>query len=239
MQYVSPSIAWRHIIRYKIMRYRMIFVKRMANAPARRCFCCVFLHYSAAYPVAPVEGMSEMRRSVPNPTQTTSQTTASTRAASVKQALEAFDDRGRTVAWMARTVHRLYDAQAQKLLDREAITIAHWYYLRVLAERGKLNQLELSKRVGIASTTAVPALDNMEKRGLLKRIRDPKDRRKYYVCITDSGRDLVDKLLPELTGMVAASIDGILPDEMHIFWKVMHKIEKNLSEMSYGDVTLD
>jgi DNA-binding MarR family transcriptional regulator len=239
VQYVPPCIAWCQIIRYKIMRYRMIFVKRMANAPVRCCFCFVFLHYSAAYPVAPVEGMSEMRRSVPIATETTSQTTASARGASVKQAFEAFDDRGRTVAWMARTVHRLYDAQAQKLLDREAISIAHWYYLRVLAERGKLNQLELSKRVGIASTTAVPALDNMEKRGLLKRIRDPKDRRKYYVCITDSGRDLVDKLLPELTGMVAASIDGILSDDMRIFWKVMHKIEKNLSETSHGNATLD
>ena len=170
-----------------------------------------------------------MHRSTPYATETALQTVASA----------AFDDRGRTVPWMARTVHRLYDAEAQKVLDREAIPIAHWYYLRVLAERGKLNQLELSKRVGIASTTAVPALDNMEKRGLLMRIRDPKDRRKYYVDLTDSGRRLVDTLLPELTSMIAASVDGIAPDEMHIFWRVMHKIEENLSKTSQGDATLD
>jgi MarR family transcriptional regulator, organic hydroperoxide resistance regulator len=180
-----------------------------------------------------------MRKLAPDAAEITSQRTAAARGSSVKKTLDAFDDRGRTVPWIARTVHRLYDAQAQKILDREEISIAHWYYLRVLAERGKLNQLELSKRVGIASTTAVPALDNLEKRGLLTRIRDPKDRRKYYVCITDSGRNLVDQLLPELTGMIAASIDGILPDEMSIFWSVMHKIEKNLSEMSQGNVTLD
>jgi DNA-binding MarR family transcriptional regulator len=77
--------------------------------------------------------------------------------------------------------------QTQKILDEENITIAHWIYLRVLAERGELNQLELSKRVGMASTTAVPALDSMEKRGLLKRRRDPKDRRKYYVVLTEKG----------------------------------------------------
>jgi hypothetical protein len=35
---------------------------------------------------------------------------------------------------MARTVHRLYNDQAQKiLLDEENITIAHWIYLRVCA----------------------------------------------------------------------------------------------------------
>ena len=80
---------------------------------------------------------------------------------------QVFDERGRTVAWMARTVHRLYNAQAQTILDEEKVTIAHWFYLRILAQHGEINQLELSKRVGMASASAVPALDNMEKRGLL------------------------------------------------------------------------
>src|SRR3984957_14654314 len=123
-----------------------------------------------------------------------------------KESSELFDDRGRTVPWIARTVHRLYDAQAQKVLDRENIVIAYWYYLRVLAERGELNQLELSKRVGIASTTAVPALDNLEKRGLVQRIRDPKDRRKYYVSLKEEGRRLVDDILPEFTDIHSAPL---------------------------------
>lgn len=140
---------------------------------------------------------------------------------------------------MARTIHRLYDGEAQKILAPEAIPIAHWYYLRVLAERGKLNQLELSKRVGIASTTAVPALDNMENRGLLARTRDPQDRRKYYVALTDKGRELVDRLLPEITEMIGASLQGIPADKMQVLWDVMHQIEKNLAKSSSGNVLLD
>src|SRR3984885_9583259 len=129
------------------------------------------------------------------------------------QAPEIFDERGRTVPWITRTLHRLYDVEAQKVLDREKVSIAHWYYLRVLAQRGELNKLELSKRVGIASTTAVPALDSMEKRGLLKRTRDPNDRRKYFVGLTDEGRALVDKLMPEIIHMISGSFDGVDPDE--------------------------
>src|ERR1700751_4827727 len=132
------------------------------------------------------------------------------------QTPELFDDRGRTVPWMARTVHRLYDAQAQKILDRENLAIAYWYYLRVLAERGELNQLELSKRVGIASTTAVPAIDYLEKRGLVQRVRDPKDRRKYYVNLQDEGRRLVDQMMPELSNMIATSLDGITQKDMRV-----------------------
>src|ERR1700757_2482685 len=147
----------------------------------------------------------------------------SVEAAAQRQS-DVFDDRGRTVPWIARTVHRLYDAQGQKLLDRESIPIAYWYYLRVLAERGEINQLELSKRVGIASTTAVPALDYLEKRGLVKRERDPNDRRKYFVKLQDEGKRLVDELLPDLTDMISASLDGISQRDMRVFWKVMHQI---------------
>jgi DNA-binding MarR family transcriptional regulator len=149
------------------------------------------------------------------------------------------DERGRTVAWITRTVHRLYDAQAQKILDRRNIPIAHWYYLRVLAERGELNQLELSRRVGIASTTAVPALDAMEKRGLLKRVRDPLDRRKYFVRLTEKGRRIVDELFPELVAMIAQSVGRLSVGEMRAFWKVMHEIERALASESGGNRTPD
>jgi DNA-binding MarR family transcriptional regulator len=152
---------------------------------------------------------------------------------------ELFDDRGRTVPWMARTVHRLYDAQAQKILDRENLAIAYWYYLRVLAERGEINQLELSKRVGIASTTAVPAIDYLEKRGLVQRVRDPKDRRKYYIYLKDEGRRLVEEMLPGIVTMISASLDGITQKDMRVFWKVMHQIESNLGQMSQGDSVVD
>ena len=161
------------------------------------------------------------------------------RGAAAQLPPELFDERGRTVPWMAKTVRRLYDAQGQKILDREKLPIAYWYYLRVLAERGELNQLELSKRVGIASTTAVPALDNLERRGLVQRARDPKDRRKYYVSLKDEGRRLIDDMLPELVDMFSASLDGISPRDMRVFWKVAHQIEKNLMQMSKDDGALD
>jgi DNA-binding MarR family transcriptional regulator len=156
-----------------------------------------------------------------------------------KRTPQVFDERGRTVAWMARTVHRLYNAQSQMILDKEKVTIAHWIYLRVLAQHGELNQLELSKRVGMASATAVPALDNMEKRGLLKRRRDPEDRRKHYVGLTEKGRRLVDKLLPKIEEMVLESLDGITHEEMCMFWKVSHHIANNLAAMADRDVVLD
>lgn len=149
------------------------------------------------------------------------------------------DDRGRTVPWMTRTLHRLYDIEARKILGPENLPIAYWYYLRVLAERGELNQLELSKRVGIASTTAVPALDSMEKRGLVKRNRDPKDRRKYFVTLTDDGRRLFNKLMPVIVRMISDSFDGVAPEDMLTFWHVFHRIAHNLTGRAAEESIVD
>jgi len=146
-----------------------------------------------------------------------------------------FDDRGRTIVWMTRTIHRQYDVEGEKILDKERISISHWFYLRILAERGELNQLELSRRVGIASTTAVPALDSMEARGLLKRTRDPNDRRKYFVGLTDEGRALVERLMPEIVEMISTSLKGISRDDLRTFWNVLHKMENNLSAIGSGN----
>jgi DNA-binding MarR family transcriptional regulator len=150
-----------------------------------------------------------------------------------------FDNRGRTIAWMARTVHRMYDVLAQRVLDREGISIAHWYYLRVLAERGDLNQLELSKRVGIASTTAVPALSSLEKRGLVKRSRAPLDRRKYVVSLTEKGRSLLVSLMPEIFNALQSSLAGVTLEEMNVLWMVLYQIDDNLTAMAGSEAVLD
>jgi MarR family transcriptional regulator, organic hydroperoxide resistance regulator len=73
----------------------------------------------------------------------------------------------------------------------------------------------------------------------VQRIRDPKDRRKYYVSLKDEGRRLVDDMFPVITDMISASLNGIPEKDMRVFWKVMHRIEKNLAQMSQGDTVVD
>jgi DNA-binding PadR family transcriptional regulator len=99
---------------------------------------------------------------------------------------------------------------------------------RLLGWRGELNQLELSKRVGIASTTAVPALDNMEKRGLAEENSRPKDRRKYYISPTNKGRRIIDELMSSL--LAAGEIDGVIGPRAPSYFDRGHPQVKYLFE---------
>ena len=135
---------------------------------------------------------------------------------------------GRSIAWLIRDIHRLYTATLEPLVSREGVTVCHWYYLRILSEHDGLTQRELSDKVGVHPNTAVPALDNMEKHGLVKRVRDASDRRRMCVHLTPKGRRLRDEMIPHVKAMVYRSIAHLTPAELDTFFKVMNRIEQNL-----------
>jgi DNA-binding MarR family transcriptional regulator len=129
---------------------------------------------------------------------------------------------------MVRDINRLFAATLQPLVSREGVTVCHWYYLRILSEHDGLTQRELSEKVGVHPNTAVPALDNMEKHGLVKRVRDANDRRRMCVHMTPKGRRLRDEMLPGVRAMVYRSVANLTSAELDTFFKVMHSIERNL-----------
>jgi DNA-binding MarR family transcriptional regulator len=149
-------------------------------------------------------------------------------AASIDQDRRVFDTAGRSIPWAIRDLNRLFAATLEPLVSRDGVTIYHWYYLRILSEFDGLNQRELSKKVGVHPNTAVPALDNMEKHGLVKRVRDANDRRRMCVHLTPKGRRLRDEMIPDVSAMVFRSIANVTPAELDTFFKVIKRIEDNL-----------
>jgi DNA-binding MarR family transcriptional regulator len=139
-----------------------------------------------------------------------------------------FDAKGRSLAWEIRDLHRLFTATLEPLVSREGVTVCHWYYLRILSEHDGLTQRELSDKVGVHPNTAVPALDNMEKHGLVTRARDPNDRRRMSVHLTRKGRRLRDEMVPEVKAMLHRAIANITPAELDTLFTVMSRIERNL-----------
>lgn len=139
-----------------------------------------------------------------------------------------YDDAGRSIAWHIRDLHRLFTAALEPLVSHEGVTVGHWYYLRILSEQDGLIQQELSRRVGIHPNTAVPALVNMEKHDLVRRMRSPEDRRRSRVYLTTKGRRLRDEMQPNVREMVYKSIEGLTQQELDTLFATLGKITANL-----------
>lgn len=66
--------------------------------------------------------------------------------------------------------------------------------LMSLAELGSTSQHELGRLMGVDPRNLVPILDLLEKRRLLERKPNPKDRRRHSVKLTATGRSLLTEL---------------------------------------------
>ena len=76
----------------------------------------------------------------------------------------------------------------KELIGRWEIRPQQFAILTVLGAAGEAFQQELCQALGIDSGNMVELVDGLEARGYAQRRRDPRDRRRYLLAMTDEGR---------------------------------------------------
>jgi DNA-binding MarR family transcriptional regulator len=73
---------------------------------------------------------------------------------------------------------------------------AREFWLLALASPGNVSQSEIADLCGLDPSSLVAVLDSMERRGWLRRRRNPRDRRIQWVQRTEAGDRLFSRALP-------------------------------------------
>jgi DNA-binding MarR family transcriptional regulator len=76
-----------------------------------------------------------------------------------------------------------------------------------------LTPSEIAERVVVASATMTSTLDLLERRGWIRRIANPDDRRSVFVEITDDGRVVADQLLAGIRKIETRLLEGLTKPE--------------------------
>jgi DNA-binding MarR family transcriptional regulator len=83
-------------------------------------------------------------------------------------------------------------------LELQGLTIGDWKVLNALRWRGepyRRSAGELARIAELTSGTMTTRLDHLERDGLVRRLRDPDDRRSVIVELTDEGREKHDQAM--------------------------------------------
>ena len=154
---------------------------------------------------------------------------------SAEAGLDGFDYRtDESVGYLLRDTHRAFSKVLQAQIAREHVTMGMWYFLRALWEEEGVTQRELSRRIGMMESTAVPALALMERRGLVRRQRDAKDRRRSCVYLTKRGRALKEILLPFAKQANLLALDGISAADQATLRRILRQVRTNLERHLAG-----
>ncbi|MFE1320506.1 MarR family winged helix-turn-helix transcriptional regulator [Kitasatospora phosalacinea] len=102
------------------------------------------------------------------------------------------------------------DRYAQELAEHD-LKPKHVGLLSVLDAGLGASQLEIAKLMRVAPSLVVSLADHLEAAGAVERLRDPADRRRQVLSLTDRGRDLLARCTARALALDAELTAGLTP----------------------------
>lgn len=105
-----------------------------------------------------------------------------------------------------RKIIRAADLYSKKLVDEHDITAPQLVCLLAIMEEETTTAKNLAGRIHLSPSTVVGILDRLEKKDLVRRLRDTVDRRVVNILLTERGRKLVKNAPSPLQDGLASSL---------------------------------
>jgi MarR family transcriptional regulator, organic hydroperoxide resistance regulator len=140
---------------------------------------------------------------------------------------------GQSVGYQVRMTNRAFQTALRERVAPFGVSAGMWYFLRLLWQHDGLTQGELGRRIGLMEPTAFTALTGMERRGLIRRVKNSDDRRKINVFLTPHGKALRDQMLPIAHEINEGGLEGLAKKEKMMLLDLLKRIESNLEKTDH------
>ncbi len=115
-------------------------------------------------------------------------------------------------------------------LSREGLTTGQLGVLEALLHIGPMNERELGRKLLRSGGNVTVVVDNLERRGLVGRARNPEDRRCVTVTLTREGRRLIRRVFPGHAVRITAALSVLSPEEQTALGRLCRKIGRGAEE---------
>ncbi|MDH4191274.1 MAG: MarR family winged helix-turn-helix transcriptional regulator [Betaproteobacteria bacterium] len=109
---------------------------------------------------------------------------------------------------------------------------SHWPFVRELWEQDGISQRELADRARMRPPTCLAALRGLEMSKMVRRVPDKSDRRRINVFLTQKGRDMYHRVVPELKQIHDLATRGVSNQDLETLMSVLRRMRNNLAEHS-------
>ena len=113
---------------------------------------------------------------------------------------------------------------SEESLKTLRITFPQFGVLLRLSFQDNITQKELSEIMDTDTTTIMVICDSLEKKGFLKRMKDPSDRRVNRLILTEEGKELVSKAYPLMMARYKFFVNSISRKELETITPILEKL---------------
>ena len=143
---------------------------------------------------------------------------------------EIWLDPNESPGYLVRDTNIAVGKALRRRLSKYGMTLGQYYFVRALWIEEGLSQRELSRRVGTTEPTTASVLRLLEKNGLVRRVRNRKDRRTINIFLTPKGRNLKNELLRMAININEIATDSFTPEDMANIKRLMTAMKANLDK---------
>jgi len=104
------------------------------------------------------------------------------------------------------------------------LTISQFGVLEALYHKGPLCQRDIAAKILKSSGNMTLVIDNLEKNGLVRRVRDTGDRRFYTIHLTDDGTDLITRAFAAVESAIVANMAVLTRVEQETLGTICKKL---------------
>ncbi|MFK3983556.1 MarR family winged helix-turn-helix transcriptional regulator [Micromonospora sp. NPDC050397] len=108
--------------------------------------------------------------------------------------------------------------EATGLTTRQGMTLMH------LAETGPIGQQALMEAIGVDASALVAILNDLERDNLVERRRDPADRRRHIVLLTEAGTEVLTGVDTAMTAVERELLAHLTPAEVATLHDLLTRI---------------
>ncbi|MBN6887914.1 MarR family transcriptional regulator, organic hydroperoxide resistance regulator [Cytobacillus horneckiae] len=130
-----------------------------------------------------------------------------------------------------RYISGIIKQKGREILSNYTITPPQFVALQWLHEDGDMTIGELSTKMFLAFSTTTDLVDRMEKNHLVKRVKDPNDRRVVRIHLLEEGERIIEEVIDERQLYLQAVLKHFSNDE------VLH-LRENLQRL-HQDMRID
>ncbi|GAB4130521.1 MAG: hypothetical protein OHK0045_14450 [Raineya sp.] len=137
----------------------------------------------------------------------------------------------------------LLDKLYQKLLsyDLDFTGLERYFFVlwAVNESQEPMSQQNIADLLKIDKASVVRIVDDLEKKGYIKRIINAQDKRMYFLELDRKGNRFIKDIMAAINNLNEEMLIGFLPKEKELFLQFLHKAYQNLSQQPESDFFLN
>ncbi|GFO55002.1 MarR family transcriptional regulator [Geomonas sp. Red276] len=115
-------------------------------------------------------------------------------------------------------------ARTSRVMAGANLTVSQFGVLEALFHKGPLCQRDIAAKILKSTGNMTLVIDNLEKSGLVRRVRDTEDRRFLTIHLTEPGTDLISRVFGEVEAAIVAEMSILSDQEQETLGELCKKL---------------